>query len=460
MAKGKSNINPADKQRKLARKRELKKQKDVRKQQREVSILYKDTTKLEKEIEKYRDKEKSKQLDRNGAIKLKSLQEQLEKIRKARKERGIDTKRQKVDLEDVGFDPLNYGNKLEDLESSEDSGSEYSSLSGVSGLESDEEGSTFKKNQSLGRYDNELPPMPSEFPPFTPKELGLEILWPPLPKEPPPLFQRNFIGMNNVIPPMINQIPPTHNDQIHFFPNNYQQPQFPIFPNIHHQSMGFGYPPSNPNFPVQGYQYENVHPDYVSNPVPYNNNLQQPQLVNENLDSEPDKKQTPRDPLDINSKNNEIGANKDMKTETDENNVQKESVVMEAQPQLRNLRDELVSFVPSALLKRQKANKKKAVLDSIPKAQLPNIVSAPEIVDESHIHTPESKLTSIFSQIGKDNINNIFTIPGFPSLSKNESAKIVQKQPETEFNPIQKDDIQNEENDDYANFMKEISQIK
>ncbi|CAO3637254.1 unnamed protein product [Cunninghamella blakesleeana] len=86
MGKSKRNINPADALRKQQRKRELKKNKEIRKNAREAGLAKKDTTKILADIARLEGLERNGAIDRNGNAKLKLLRDELAQIEKAKKE--------------------------------------------------------------------------------------------------------------------------------------------------------------------------------------------------------------------------------------------------------------------------------------------------------------------------------------------------------------------------------------
>jgi len=83
------SINPADAHRKQLRKKELKKNKEERKKIRLIAAANKDLTKLEEELQQFKEIEKERYLDKHEKDKKKSLEEEITKVKEAREKLGI-----------------------------------------------------------------------------------------------------------------------------------------------------------------------------------------------------------------------------------------------------------------------------------------------------------------------------------------------------------------------------------
>ncbi|PVU97110.1 hypothetical protein BB561_000755 [Smittium simulii] len=451
MAKGKSkaNINPADKQRKIARKRELKKQKEIRKQVREASLLYKDTFKLEKELTKYKKLENEGLLDKNLKAKYKEVKEKLDLISKTRKEKGVQVKKRNEDLEDAGYDPINPDGMSYNMPGSSDStnsdDSGNSELSEIEGDDSDEISNKYKGNAESGEISqSNFPPIPKDTPPFIDQELFLDEFWPPPPPGKPPQMFYNNPDANTVPPPQMfynnpdaNIVPPPqmfyNNPNVNtvppplpIFPPNLEQQQFTPFlsSEMAHESNTFGQafipppqhmiinppPPSNmmlpppPPFnhlPPQQTSplYFNGHPQYYSQPVyntPFNanysnvdinNNAESSLLLSQNYNKDIDLSTTSSANIEPSSEN----ANKGQ--------------ILSAEPQLRDLQKELTMLVPQKLLKKKMDLSKKAVNAAVPSVPQPKINAAP------HIEADESVSISEKNPILASKVTNLFSMP-------------------------------------------------
>ncbi|KAJ2628394.1 hypothetical protein H4R22_003911 [Coemansia sp. RSA 1290] len=197
MAKGSTHsANPAEAYRRQMKKRENKKNKEVRKQLREEAALHKDTTKLEHKIAQLRGLTEHRRLTAAEREKLKRLEDEFKEIRAKKLEAGITSQPRKTEVV-VGYDPL--------AESDDSALVQYESSDDEDGNQSDAEsvalGETVPIDRDIfggasdtgGNEDQEigldtLPPMPPGTPPLFASDLGLDEIWPPLPSGPSPLF--------------------------------------------------------------------------------------------------------------------------------------------------------------------------------------------------------------------------------------------------------------------------------
>ncbi|PVV02799.1 hypothetical protein BB560_002742 [Smittium megazygosporum] len=485
-----SNINPADKQRKLARKKELKKQKEIRKQTREASILYKDTTKLEKDIEKYTALKNDGKIDKNGLAKLKSLKEQFDNIRKARREKGIQSKKINNELEDVAYDPLNPNNEEDSSESESDSDISDSSTEHLSKEETGETDSNSK-----------FPPMPVGTPPFSNEELEIPENWPPPPPgKPPHMFYQNRPPN---IPPLQR---PTFHDQT--YQNMPYPPPFPVPPNVPinpaamnsapphvpirpppHFAPGAFPPPYPPLLPPDLHppQLPNLShlphgPSFIPRPPIYNappgyiNNMNFPPPPNLETSSFNDIdipvfSQTPHPPQNV----------LEQSTESTLQNLGSQNIqeplskgeVLSAEPQIRDFQKELVTLVPQKLLKKKLAQTQK-LQSNASRASVPSttglkpmtINPAPEIPsDSSDVMLAENSdfcktHTSLKSKQSSSEANiESQIIPSKETVRLDSKTSLQPNTSTTEGLDDKSDDNNNEKTatDTYDDFMKHIS---
>ncbi|KAJ1736610.1 hypothetical protein LPJ72_001235 [Coemansia sp. Benny D160-2] len=98
-------MNPVERHRKKMHEREVKKNKETKKQMREVAVLYKDTTKLEDKIERYRGIKRKLTEEENG--RLRGFEAELDEARKRQREAGVEINREHgIEGRAVGYDPL------------------------------------------------------------------------------------------------------------------------------------------------------------------------------------------------------------------------------------------------------------------------------------------------------------------------------------------------------------------
>ncbi|KAG2199633.1 hypothetical protein INT47_005158 [Mucor saturninus] len=347
MAKSKRSMNPADELRKKQRKRELKKNKETRKNLRENVLAKKDVGKVRQDIARLEHLAAQGQLDRIGQARLDELKTEVGKIEKAKKATELtgaqaayaarmqeNEKKTEKEARKLVFDPKS--GKFVPAKVKE---KKVSSLSTHSGSESSSSSSSDSEDDSdsdmLEESDNEIPlPSGEEIPKIlTESDDEYEI---PLPPGPPPLrpFEQQFTPVGRMPPPpppggpphavvytpggRIPPPPPPPQQQPMYYPPVYQQPIY------QHQPV---YQPV--------YQPPVQQPTYVSKPVHY----EQPKEESLSAAVAP---------------------------------------TISAEPQLRDLQKELLGFVPAALRRKQAMAKKVA---SLPKGARPNINPAPSLED-------------------------------------------------------------------------------
>ncbi|KAJ2708884.1 hypothetical protein H4R19_004525, partial [Coemansia spiralis] len=107
MAKGKAlGAKPAEQFRKQAQRREAKRNKDARGKLREVAVLYKDTSKMERKIEQLRDMSRTRRLTAAERERLSAMEAELKDTLEKQKEAGIAPTKRDPNEKAVGFDPL------------------------------------------------------------------------------------------------------------------------------------------------------------------------------------------------------------------------------------------------------------------------------------------------------------------------------------------------------------------
>ncbi|ORX52472.1 hypothetical protein DM01DRAFT_1336846 [Hesseltinella vesiculosa] len=354
MAKSKRSVNPADAARKAQRKRELKKNKEIRKAAREASLAKKDTSPLVSEINRLQAQERHGALDPTANARLKKLKDDLARIEKAKKEttqpmskvqEALEARLQKQqeaeESRKLVFDPKSGkfvpAKKKDASERSGDNGEHGDSdeLSGDdsesdSSWESDQdmnmiEGMDVEETQSSeapprdsdqahhSQDDNDDIPLP-EAPVDSDEDIDI-----PLPPGPPP-----HQPFKDQLPSM--PVPPPQSVPMHRPPPPPRMPPFRPPPTHYHaMHQPWPRPPVRPS-----YQYQ---PPIATQPPPF----VQPTI------------------------------SKEAST----------TATISAEPQLRDLQKELVTFVPAALRRKQAKAKQ---MESLPKgARADNINLAPDV---------------------------------------------------------------------------------
>ncbi|KAJ2853535.1 hypothetical protein GGI22_004832, partial [Coemansia erecta] len=266
----------------------------MKKQMREAAVLYKDTSKLEKEIERYHSIKRK--LTAVEDEKLRGLNAELKETLKRKKEAGIEpeSKKQRTDDQVIGYDPLAGAEDQNALVA-------YSSSSDSESIDNDIVGKEIPLGQEYYEQEPAAPVVPS---PQTVRvtrrdssSLGHEDgtlddeQFPPMPEGTPPLLQEN-VDSNEVWP--------------------LGRRQFPL------------QPPPVPPFVVSA-QHPAIRPPHRSQPAASS------------------------------------------------------GTVLAAEPQVRDLKKELTTFVPSAIARKNKQNDRQRVLESVPMPPQMVINAAPEV---------------------------------------------------------------------------------
>ncbi|KAJ1948880.1 hypothetical protein EC988_004992, partial [Linderina pennispora] len=183
-------------------KREAKKNKEVRQKMREEAILHRNTYKMQRAIDKYKEIPKSRKMTAVEKEKLASMEKELEETLARQREAGIDPKKWETQDNAAGYDPLAAANAADDDSEQSDDDGAYGyggndtahTLTGVDDLGIQTVsyfGEPAKKTEESNEaVDDNLPPMPPGTPPLLPQDLEIDAIWPPLPKGPSPMYKR------------------------------------------------------------------------------------------------------------------------------------------------------------------------------------------------------------------------------------------------------------------------------
>ncbi|KAG4088228.1 hypothetical protein H8356DRAFT_1725698 [Neocallimastix lanati (nom. inval.)] len=481
------SINPADAHRKQQRRKELKKNKEERKRVRLIASANKDLPKLEEELQQLKEIEKERYLDKYEKDKKKSLEEEISKVKEAREKLGIPINNEKkttgqetVKLlgihsakhdkhEDKKLKSKHYSSSSSESESDSDrsDSSDSDTDSSYSSDSSSSEDTHKHKHKHKHKHDTDNPDdinqdevdmddvaqaeMMEEMEKMLPLINEEDLYNIELPKEPLPpedkrikIFQ-NLIDIpeikakiNTPIPNIPLQLPPM-NGNVPFMPppgmirpnNNFRPPTMPIPipmnpnnrppmmiypPNVRPPNirppMGMPIPPNGmipmnmpPNAPVRPLSNRPIpmnqaHPNKTFKPTgpPGHTN---PGHIN------------PSGHVNLPSTNDHESAN--MKPAP--------AAVISAAPQLRDLQKELTTLVPSSLRRRGQTTHKSSRKSTISSNSVkPTINLAPEFDENGQIKTqPESDTSKT-----NENDNNKYN---------------------------------NNKQDDYEAFMKEVSEL-
>ncbi|KAI8344384.1 WW domain binding protein 11-domain-containing protein [Chlamydoabsidia padenii] len=397
MGKSKRSINPADALRKAQRKRELKKNKEIRKSAREAGLAKKDTDKLRIDIGRLEGQERSGTIDKAGQTRLTQLKEELAQIEKAKKEvnkplskaqeaLAARQQQQTHDSRKLVFDPKSgkfvpvkrkestkkstgKDGDQEDGGSSSDDDDSDSSMSdddddddtGIIGItveegdEGEEEGEDEEGNQQQEQEidqgeqmdeDIEDIPMPEGSPPAAMNsDDEIDIPLPPGPPPPQP-FRNQLSAVRPQYGPFVPKTPPPPPPgppPALRYTTMRPPPPPPPPPHLRYSSMRP--PPPPPPRPPFGYiPHMQQQPIYTAPPSHF----------------APPRPAVPPPPPPP-----------PISTETSK------TATISAEPQLRDLQKELVGFVPAALRRKQAQTKK---TDLLPKGARPNDINlAPDV---------------------------------------------------------------------------------
>ncbi|KAI9504245.1 hypothetical protein BX070DRAFT_234278 [Coemansia spiralis] len=352
-------VNPADQYRKKMREREAKKNKEMRKQMRETAVLYKDTSKLERKIERYHNlKRKMTAAEKE---KLQSLETELKETLNKQKEAGIELKSCLSDGKVTGYDPLAEAEEKDALvqyASSDSEDYDESNYGKMIFLDQDNNGLDIQQavDKSKKRADGEVtidcasvatsnnalfPPMPLGTPPPFSEAIVTDIVWPPLPSGPSPQFRAHNPHL-------------THQDFVGSGSHGRGRGNMQ-----HARGRGrgrdgrgcgsFRQHPYSPR-PVQAVRADsnNTRMPYGSPPIP---------------------------PFAV-ATHNQVIHNMPPGLSAAPTSI---STVLSAEPQVRDLKKELTTLVPSTITRKNKQKDRQRVLDAIPMAPQMVVNAAPDV---------------------------------------------------------------------------------
>ncbi|CDS07670.1 hypothetical protein LRAMOSA01619 [Lichtheimia ramosa] len=408
MPKSKRAINPADALRKAQRKRELKKNKEQRREARQSALAKKNTNPIRAEIQRLENQGKSTTrhtgLDKNAQARLTQLKADLERIEKAKKTREpqlsgaqaafLERQRQQqereqrenrkmvydpktnsfvaVKVKDTGAKAGSSKTRRSDGDSSSSSSTSSSDTDSDSDMSdsdlSDMEDMETKQEDEEDMNEDEDIPLPEGPPPTDSKaadqskeedddEDDDDI---PLPEGPPPPkpFQTQLAPIQAAQmrpPPPPPPRPPHFTPQFHGMPmaGSYGMmvppPPPPGRPPAHAMRVPPPPPPSRPPFTQRPPMY--TQPAHI-----YQSSSTTTTTTEKSAVPESSQVEVPKPTRE------QIAA-----------------ATISAEPQLRDLQKELLGFVPAAVRRKQAAQKKTAAL---PKGAKPVINAAPDVEEE------------------------------------------------------------------------------
>ncbi|KAJ2407912.1 hypothetical protein GGI10_004925, partial [Coemansia sp. RSA 2530] len=100
------SANPNEAYRKKAQEREAKRNKEVREKMREVAVLHKDTTKMERKIEQYRKITRVRKMTVAEKEKLQAMETELKDVLSRQKAAGIAPRKREPTDKVIGYDPM------------------------------------------------------------------------------------------------------------------------------------------------------------------------------------------------------------------------------------------------------------------------------------------------------------------------------------------------------------------
>ncbi|KAI9137433.1 WW domain binding protein 11-domain-containing protein [Paraphysoderma sedebokerense] len=381
MGKGPRTLHPADAHRRAQRQKEIKKNKEQRAKARETSVAYRDTKKLETEIERLSKIDRDRKLDKNGKEKLKQLKEQYEEIKGKRQELGITIKEKTIDSAKAGrFDPLaEFHQRVMERqkeEENQESSEEELSTENIVGLRSDS--------------DSDLPDLPEEEPPIPSED---EDYMPPLPEGPPPKkWKESLQPSDDDAPPLppddldvdIPPLPSSDSEQESRppLPNGPPPPLYPSnnFSMPPHFAPPFPRPPPNFRPPLPP-------PEFMAQrlpfpPRPFYHNPSHPQLQHRQQRPRPSRHEFIPDHAVIHEYrapqlSSGVRSDQSPPKQIQSALTSSSAVVASAAPKIRDLKREVTALVPSAV--RKKAGFKGTAGNVV-------VNAAPTIVDNETNH--------------------------------------------------------------------------
>ncbi|KAI8324031.1 hypothetical protein GQ54DRAFT_296449 [Martensiomyces pterosporus] len=414
--------------------REAKRNKEVRKKMREVAILHKDTSKLERKIEQYKATSQLRKLTIAEKEKLEKLKNELQEAVEKQKAAGIDPKKNAAaGGGSVGYDPMagfEAGGKSDSSSDASDGDGEGDRMgegpTGPAGYDDDlgipttpqqKRPSAATPGGVRGNSNPDegvpLPPMPPGTPPLLPEDMDIGSVWPPLPKGPSPLYL-------------------SQGQHSHIYRGRGRS-----------RGGGRGQEPSRRG---HGYQQRRQHPygGYRQQPdrpnMPYHHRPQSPSRV-----PPAGGHQGPATPVAANA-----------------SGVQQRPVsqprpshgtVLVAEPKVRDLKRELTTLVPAAIARKNKQRERQRVLASVPMAPKMVVNAAPDVdasgstnVQKAPLSTKASGILGSIKPVGAVHSS----IPQTHAPSDRGTASHKSEKTEKETSSI---------DEEYKRFMKEMGGI-
>ncbi|KAJ2610266.1 hypothetical protein H4S08_003687 [Coemansia sp. RSA 1365] len=435
MAKGLSlGVNPAEAYRKQMQKRGTKRNKEVRDKMREVGILYKDTTVMERKIEQFRGILRTRKMTAAEKEKLNVMEAELAEVIAKQKEAGITPRKRNNDEKAVGFDPMaattdNKNALVQYASSEEDSAEDTTCKSARIGetvlLEGDifntsedrelnSDSSSESGNANKATDPDALPPLPPGTPPLLSSDIDFGI-WPPLPSGPSPLFIQNNPHTSTASQER-GQVRGRGRGRGRGSNHGRVQRQRPY--ERHSKSSDKHYT-NNSNAGGPPHSHSNgMVPPGVAYPVATS-------IRNVSGYRPP---QPPRQPV---------------------------GPVLSAEPQVRDLKKELTTLVPSAIARKNKQKERQRVLAAVPTAPIMVVNAAPDVDDGSNA----SKHTLPTSE------NTLGTMRHMEGVRFSTTSKSGDHEKEVTSNTVAEgqNQVRNDNkgtlDDEYQRFMDQVSKL-
>ncbi|KAJ1800044.1 hypothetical protein LPJ59_001394 [Coemansia sp. RSA 2399] len=417
----------------------MKKNKETKKHMREAAVLYRDTSKLEKKIERYHSIRRKLTAVENE--KLQSLDAELKETLERQKEAGIEPGRRKqpTDGQAIGYDPLADAqdqDALVEYNSSSDSesidndivgkeiplGQEYYEREPAApvALDSHIVGVTGRDSLSLGHGDDTLddeqfPPMPEGTPPLLQENVDSDGVWPLVPSGPSPQFEAQYLQANG------------QRTNANFGARGRGRQ----FSNNGGRGRG-GEPRGRGHARGRGTSHYHPFAQMPMQHVPASRRqfpLQSPPVPPFAVSAQHPAVQPPHRPQPAPSS----------------------GTVLAAEPQVRDLKKELTALVPSAIARKNKQNDRQRVLESVPMPPQMVINAAPDVgVGQAEPANRAGQSDS--SLVAKDVIGNIRPVAGVSFNVASSSSKNESVPPKKEADKAKSDSL----SDKYQTFASQI----
>ncbi|KAJ2426623.1 hypothetical protein GGF41_001984 [Coemansia sp. RSA 2531] len=423
--------NPNEAYRKKAQEREAKRNKEVRDKMREVAVLHKDTTKMERKIEQYRKIVRVRKMTAAEKEKLQTMEAELKDVLDRQKAAGIAPRKREAPDRVIGYDPMaaaevgasqtrSANSPLpSDSEDSDDDSRDVTMIGRTISLDRDDDlddiPNSLVEHSSVGT--DPLPPMPPGTPPLRPQDLDLDKIWPPLPSGPSPQYLQNNPrpdqhsnnrgrGYSQRPPPRTPHRPHNHhsgssNERQGYRAHPYARPPRPDMPPLTPQGVSLNQPPPVP----PGFPRPPQLPAGLSGPPP------------------------PRPAMAAFS-----------------------ATVLTAEPQVRNLKKELTTLVPAAIARKTKQKERQQVLAAIPMVPKMIVNAAPDVDAEPSVCTPGGSATVSSTGI-------LGAMRPLSGVRFNTQATEAQKQPQLAepAKPKQEQKSKSSLDEEYQKFVQQMN---